>query len=95
MIWVLFASVLWSSVSGLSEYHRIRDRQLYKEGNEHYKYHSQQWHKLGFIEKTFGLGTGIEIALDAINEKSIFVGDAGNSSAVGVTVDYMYLGYTR
>jgi len=74
MIWVLFASVLWSSISGLSEYHRIKDRALFRIGNERYEYHSRQWHRYGIIETGLGLGTGATIAFDVINEKSIFVG---------------------
>ena len=74
MFWVLFVSMLWSSVSGLTEYHRIRDRALFRQDNEQYEYHSQQWHRLEFAEKTLGIGTGVAIAFDAIDEKSILVG---------------------
>jgi len=74
MIWVLFVSILWSSVSGITEYHRIKDRMLFRNGDEGYKYHSGQWHKLGFAETTLGLGTGVAIAFDAIDEKSILIG---------------------
>ena len=76
MIWVLVVSFLWSSVSGLSEYHRMKDRQLYKENNYDYKYHSQQWHKLEFVERGLAIGTGVTITLDAVNEESILVGIA-------------------
>ena len=76
MIWVLFTSILWSSVSGVSEYHRIKDRQLYKEGNNDYIYHSKQWHKLEFFDAGLALGTGVAITLDAVNEESIWIGIA-------------------
>ncbi len=76
MIWVIFASILWSSVSGLSEYHRIKDRQLYKENNNDYIYHSEQWHKLEFFDTGLAIGTGVAITLDAVNEESLLVGIA-------------------
>ena len=76
MIWVLITSFLWSSISGLSEYHRIKDRQLFKENNYEYKYHSQQWHKLEFVDASLAIGTGVAITLDGINENSLWVGVA-------------------
>ena len=76
MILVILTSFLWSSVSGLSEYHRIKDRQLYAEGNKEYKHHSKQWHKLEFIDAGLAIGTGIAITFDSFNEGSILVGIA-------------------
>ena len=75
MIWVLVSSVLWSSVSGISEYHKIKDRQLYKENNNDYIYHSKTWHKLEFINAGLGIGTGISIGFD-IRENNIWTGVA-------------------
>ena len=74
MFFVIVTAMLWSSVSGITEYHRVRDRHLFSVEDEKYEYHSREWHKLAFVEKTFGLGTGVAIAFDAINEKSILVG---------------------
>ena len=74
MIWVIVTSILWSSVSGITEYHRIKDRALFGAGNERYKYHSEQWHKLEFFDATLAIGTGVSIALDAVSEKSILIG---------------------
>ena len=73
MIWVLLTSILWSSVSGLSEYHRMQDRQLYPEGD--YKYHSETWHKLEFIDAGLAIGTGVAIGFD-IKENDILTGIA-------------------
>lgn len=73
MIWVLIASFLWSTVSGLSEYHRMKDRQLYKEGNYDYKYHSKQWHRLEFLDAGLAIGTGVAITFDGINENGLWV----------------------
>ena len=75
MIWVLLTSILWSSVSGLSEYHRMKDRQLNQEGNNDYKYHSETWHKLEFLDAGLAIGTGISIGFD-IKENDILTGIA-------------------
>ncbi len=76
MIWVIITSFLWSSVSGLSEYHRIADRQLYADGDKEYKYHSEQWHKLEFFDAGLAIGTGVAISFDTFNEENIWVGIA-------------------
>jgi len=76
MIWVLITSFLWSSVSGISEYHRIRDRQLFADGNIEYRWHGEQWHKLEFIDAGLAIGTGVAITLDGINENSLLIGIA-------------------
>jgi len=75
MIWVLITSFLWSSVSGISEYNRIKDRQLYSEGNNEYKVYSENWHKLGFLNAGLAIGTGISIGFD-IKENDIWAGIA-------------------
>ncbi len=75
MIWILLTSILWSSVSGISEYHRMKDRALSGQGNERYKYHSEQWHKLEFFDAALAIGTGVAIGFD-INENNIWVGIA-------------------
>ena len=76
MILVILTSFLWGSVSGISEYHRIKDRQLYANGNSKYKYHSEQWHKLEYIDAGLAIGTGIAITFDSIGENSLWIGIA-------------------
>jgi len=69
MVWVLVSAFLWGSVSGITEYSKIRDRALYKENNPEYLVYSQRWHQLQFLDKGLGLTAGIAISFDAINAK--------------------------
>ena len=73
MIWLILLSTTWSGVSGISEYHRMRDRTLYAQHNIEYQYHSDVWHKMEFVDASLAIGVGITIGLDAIDNESVWV----------------------
>lgn len=62
---VVTSSIVYSAVAGKVEYHRMKDRQLYKENNIEYKDHSRAWHKLEALSTLSAFSVGVTIALDS------------------------------
>ena len=61
---VVITSVVHSVISGQTEYYRIKDRQLYADGNKEYKEYSEKWHLLQYPEMLSGIGIGVAIGIN-------------------------------
>lgn len=59
----LISSVVYSAISGKTEYYRMKDRALFGEGNKEYLEYSKKWHNLQFAEVGSAFIVGGSIAL--------------------------------
>ena len=66
---VIITSVFHSAISGRTEYHRIRDRELYKDGDLSYQDHSKIWHALEVPKTLSAFAVGGVIALDSFKDE--------------------------
>lgn len=61
---VLVSSVVYSAISGQTEYYRIKDRQLFADGNKDYKDYSRKWHALQYPEMASAISVGVTIGIN-------------------------------
>ena len=66
---VIITSTIYSAISGRSEFHRMKDRALFAEGDKEYLNHSKIWHTLEIPEALSAFSVGGVIALDSFKDK--------------------------
>ena len=65
---VIITSTLWSAISGRTEFHRMKDRALFGQGDKEYLTHSRIWHALEVPEVLSAFSVGGVIALDSFKD---------------------------
>ena len=63
----LISSVIYAAISGQTEYYRMKDRELFGQGDKKYLEYSKKWHNLQFAEVGSAFVVGGSIALTSDN----------------------------